>query len=97
MKCSIHFFLLNEHFSQGYADSHNQGEESELNRKYLWEDEMEVKGIRDILVLDNSNYQTIVLRKKMMGVPNSSYRTRCRGVLSGPIHLFPTFSRLQIM
>ena len=28
-----------------------------MNRKYLWEDEMEVKGIRDILVLDNSNYQ----------------------------------------
>lgn len=57
MKCSIHFFLLNEHFSQGYADSHNQGEESELNSKYLWEDEMEVKDIRDILVHDKSNYQ----------------------------------------
>lgn len=57
MKCSIHFFLLNEHFSQRYADSHNQGEESEMNHKYLWEDEMEVKDIRDILVHDNSNYQ----------------------------------------
>ena len=57
MKCSIHFFLLNEHFSQAYADSHNNGNESEMNRRYLWEDELEVKDIRDVLVHDNSKYQ----------------------------------------
>ena len=56
MKGSIHFFLLNEHFSQDYADTHNKGKESEMNRKYLWEDELEVRDIQDILVHDNSRY-----------------------------------------
>jgi len=43
MTCRIHFFLLNDHFSQEYADEHNNGEPSELNRKYLWEDEFAIK------------------------------------------------------
>ena len=28
-----------------------------MNRRYLWEDELEVKDIRDVLVHDNSKYQ----------------------------------------
>ena len=43
MTCRIHFYLLNDHFSQEYADEHNNGEASELNRRYLWEDEFEIK------------------------------------------------------
>ena len=43
MTCRIHFFLLNDHFSQEYADEHNNGESSELNRRYLWEDEFAIK------------------------------------------------------
>lgn len=43
MTCRIHFFLLNDHYSQEYADEHNKGEASEMNRKYLWEDEFEIK------------------------------------------------------
>ena len=43
MTCQIHFYHLNDHFSQEYADEHNDGSPSELNRMYLWEDEFEIK------------------------------------------------------
>ena len=43
MTCRVHFYLLNDHFSQEYADERNNGEPSEMNRKYLWEDEFEIK------------------------------------------------------
>lgn len=39
MKCTIHIYLLNEHFSPEHAEIHHQGEESENNLKYEWEDE----------------------------------------------------------
>lgn len=49
MKCRIHFYLLNEHFSIEHAEAHHDGEESEMNPKYEWEDELaltnEVNGI----------------------------------------------------
>lgn len=40
MKCTVQFFLLNEHFSQEHADAHYNGKDSENNRKYEWEDEL---------------------------------------------------------
>lgn len=40
MKCKIHFYLLNEHFSIEHAEAHHNGEESEMNPKYEWEDEL---------------------------------------------------------
>ena len=40
MQCVVHVYVLNEHFSQAYADQHNNGNDSELNRKYDWEDEL---------------------------------------------------------
>lgn len=43
MTCRIHFYLLNDHFSQEHADEHYNGEASELNRKLLWEDEFSIK------------------------------------------------------
>jgi len=43
MTCRIHFYLLNDHFSQEYADERNNGEPTEMNRKYLWEDEFTIK------------------------------------------------------
>lgn len=43
MKCRVHVFLLNEHFSQEYADIHHNGQDSELNLRYEWEDELEIK------------------------------------------------------
>jgi len=42
MKCTVHFFLLNDHFSQEHADSHYGGKESELNRIHQWEDELAI-------------------------------------------------------
>ena len=44
MKCKIHFFLLNDHFSIEHADANHNGEESEMNRKHEWEDELQIKG-----------------------------------------------------
>jgi hypothetical protein len=40
MQCVVHVYVLNEHYSQEYADQHNGGKDSELNRKYDWEDEL---------------------------------------------------------
>ena len=49
MKCKIHFYLLNEHFSLEHAEANHNGEESEMNPKHEWEDELaltnEVNGV----------------------------------------------------
>jgi hypothetical protein len=44
MKCTVHVYLLNDDFSQEYADERYEGNESELNRKHEWEDEMDITG-----------------------------------------------------
>ena len=57
MKCQIHVFLLNEHFSLEYAQEHYGGEESELNRKYEWQDELEVTNdITEVVEHENAVY-----------------------------------------
>lgn len=43
MQLNVHFFMLNEHFSQEHADAQHNGEESENNLKYEWEDELSIK------------------------------------------------------
>ena len=42
MKCKIHTYLINDSFSQEYADKHHEGNSSEDNQKFEWEDELEV-------------------------------------------------------
>lgn len=42
MRLNVHFYLLNEHFSQEHADSQHNGEESENNLRYEWEDELAI-------------------------------------------------------
>ncbi len=42
MKCSVHFYLLNKDFSIEHAEANHNGEESEMNRKYEWEDELNI-------------------------------------------------------
>ena len=42
MKCKINVYLMNEHFSQEHADANFGGKPSENNRKYDWEDEMNI-------------------------------------------------------
>lgn len=44
MKCIIHFYLINDDFSIEYANERYNGEESEMNRRFEWEDELEIKG-----------------------------------------------------
>lgn len=50
MTVQIHFFLLNEHFSPEYAAANHQGEESENNLRYEWEDELEIKHVRRVQI-----------------------------------------------
>lgn len=57
MKCKIHFYLRNEHFSVEHAEAHYDGEESEMNPKYEWEDELSITNdISDVVVRENSMY-----------------------------------------
>ncbi len=57
MKCRIHFYLLNEHFSVEHAEANYEGKESEMNRKFEWEDELNVpQGVDSYKMLENSIY-----------------------------------------
>ena len=57
MKCQIHLLLLNEHFSVEHAEANHDGKESEMNRKYEWEDEILVKGdVSDVTMFEKANY-----------------------------------------
>lgn len=42
MKCKIHIHLLNEFYSQEFADKHHKGNESADNLRYEWEDELQI-------------------------------------------------------
>ena len=57
MICKAHFYLLNDHFSEEHASANYNGEESELNRKHQWEDELEINTeITGVEVLENESY-----------------------------------------
>jgi len=57
MKCTIHTYLLNDLYSQELADSQNNGEQSPDNKKYDWEDEMNVSSrVNDVEELKDSSY-----------------------------------------
>lgn len=57
MTCQIHFYLLNDHFSIEYANEHNNGAASELNRMYLWEDEFAISTkVTAIDEVENTSY-----------------------------------------
>lgn len=57
MTCKAHFYLLNDHFSIEHANENFNGEESELNRKHQWEDELEIKTeVTDVHVEENGTY-----------------------------------------
>jgi len=45
MKCKIHTYLINDSFSQEYADKNHKGNSSDDNQKYEWEDELDVSSI----------------------------------------------------
>ncbi len=52
MNCRIHLYLLNEHFSVEHANANHDGEESEMNRKFEWEDELNVKNVLGVQELE---------------------------------------------
>lgn len=57
MNCSIHVYLLNEHFSPEHAAAHHNGEESENNLKYEWEDEFAVtSNVAEVVVHQNASF-----------------------------------------
>lgn len=53
MKVSVHFYQLNDDFSQEYADIHNEGKDSELNRKFEWEDQFTLTNEIDSIDIQN--------------------------------------------
>lgn len=57
MIVTINVKLVNSQFNQAYADKENEGEETEDNIKYLWEDEFEVQGnVTNFKVVNNTTY-----------------------------------------
>ncbi|MBC7694536.1 MAG: hypothetical protein H7141_03725 [Burkholderiales bacterium] len=57
MEVTINVKLVNSKFNQAYADKENEGEETEDNIKYLWEDEFEVQGnVTNFKVINNTTY-----------------------------------------
>lgn len=57
MKVTLNVKLVNSQYSQAYADKDNEGEETEDNIKYLWEDEFDVHGnVKDFKVVNNTTY-----------------------------------------
>ena len=57
MHLNVHFYLLNEHFSQEHADAQHDGQESENNLRFEWEDEFDVKtNIKEIVTHRKSLY-----------------------------------------
>ena len=57
MKVTINVKLVNSKFNQAYADKENEGDETEDNIKYLWEDEFEVQGtVNNFKVINNTTY-----------------------------------------
>ena len=63
MKCTVHIYLLNDDFSQDYADERYEGKESELNRRYEWQDELEIKAtVSEVTARENGS---VFLRGEM--------------------------------
>lgn len=57
MNLYIHFILVNSEFNQAIADDFHNGEESEDNIKYLWEDEIMVsEPVKTFKIKHNENY-----------------------------------------
>ncbi|MDX1651804.1 MAG: hypothetical protein R3277_04895 [Brumimicrobium sp.] len=52
MRFKANFFKLNEDFSQEHADLHFAGKESANNRRFEWEDELEIKNEVDEVITE---------------------------------------------
>ncbi len=57
MKLTINVKLVNSKFDQAYADKDNEGDETEDNIRFLWEDEFDVQGdVSEVKVVNNTTY-----------------------------------------
>ena len=57
MNLHLHFILVNSEFNQGIADDLNEGQESEDNIRYLWEDELKVsEPVKEFKIRNNAIY-----------------------------------------
>lgn len=57
MNLTLHFILINSEFNKGLADDLYNGEESEDNIKYLWEDEFLVsEPVKEFKIRNNAIY-----------------------------------------
>lgn len=60
MKCTVHFYLLNDHFSEEHAKANYNGDESEFNRKFEWEDELKITTeVDEVIFHENVVYSLI--------------------------------------
>lgn len=57
MKATIHIKLVNGDFSQSIADDFYEGDASEDNIKYLWEDELYFNNINSFKINNNAQYE----------------------------------------
>lgn len=58
MKCTIHVYLINELYSQEFADEFHNGNPSEDNKEYDWEDELSISSdVVSTEELNNSIYK----------------------------------------
>ena len=58
MKCKIHIYLLNDLYSQEFADEHHEGNPSIDNVKYEWEDELSISSeVHSIIEHKNAYYK----------------------------------------
>jgi hypothetical protein len=65
MKCTIRVYLKNDDFSQEYADERYNGEESEMNRKFEWEDELVIT--QDVAEVQMESDSNVVLQGQLPG------------------------------
>ena len=57
MNLHLHFILVNSEFNQGIANDLYEGQESEDNIKYLWEDELKVsETVKEFKIKNNTSY-----------------------------------------
>ena len=57
MKFTARFYKLNEDYSPEFAEANNDGQPSENNRLYEWEDELKLKNdIKSVEILEGETY-----------------------------------------
>lgn len=65
MNCIVHFYLLNAHFSEEHAEAHYNGEESEFNLRYEWEDELKITS--DVTGVETHDFSAFPLQGELDG------------------------------